>query len=258
MKDEDKHGRRHDILDPEAFPDFVIRDHREILHLCKTMLEKRTLMSAYIDQSTSFVTAVLGIGEDEQTLILDTSPDANLNELTTNTPQLVCVTRLDGVRLQFTVNAPARQEEQGVAFWRVPVPTSVLRLQRREFYRQTVPMANAVSCVIVVANESGEQHSVPIRVLDISNGGIAVLVPPEGIGFAPGLEFEQCVVSIPEQAPVTVKLRVRNLFHVSSRSGEIALRAGCEFYDMPRNFMTQVQRYIFQIERDRRALEPNH
>lgn len=258
MNDEIKHGYRHEILDPEAFPDFVIRDRREILHLCKAMLDKRTLMSAYIDPGTSFVTAVLGIDDDEQTLTLDTSPDADLNERAASSAELTCVTRLDGVRLQFSVTTPARAVNQGLAVLRVPVPASVLRLQRREFYRQTVPMANAVSCVIVVTNDAGEHRSVPIRVLDISNGGIAVLVPPEGIEFTPGQEFEHCVVSIPEQAPVTVKLRVRNLFHVSSRAGHATLRAGCEFYDMPKKFMTLVQRYIFQIERDRRALEPNH
>jgi c-di-GMP-binding flagellar brake protein YcgR len=258
MNDENTQGYRHQILDPEAFPDFMIRDRREILHLCKTMLEKRTLMSAYIDPNTSFVTALLGISNDEQTLILDTSPDASITERAINATELVCVTRLDGVRLQFTLTRPARVVDQGLAALHVPLPTSVLRLQRREFYRQTVPMANAVSCVIVLTNADGEQRSIPIRVLDISNGGIAVLVPPEGIEFAPGQEFEHCVVSIPDQAPVTVKLRVRNLFHVSSRAGHLALRAGCEFYDMPKKFMTQVQRYIFQIERDRRALEPNH
>ncbi|MBI1905628.1 MAG: flagellar brake protein [Rhodocyclales bacterium] len=258
MNDENKHGNRHEILDPEAFPDFVIRDRREILHLCKAMLDKRTLMSAYIDHDTSFVTAVLGISDDEQTLTLDTSPDASLNERAANASELVCVTRLDGVRLQFTVATPARAVDQGLAALHVPLPASVLRLQRREFYRQTVPMANAVSCVIVITNEAGEHRSIPIRVLDISNGGIAVLVPPKSIEFEPGQEFENCVVSIPEQAPVTVKLRVRNLFHVSSRAGHPTLRAGCEFYDMPRKFMAQVQRYIFQIERDRRTLEPNH
>lgn len=258
MNNDDKQGNRHDILDPDAFPDFVIRDRREILHLCKSMLDKRTLMSAYIDRNTSFVTAVLGIDADEQTLILDTSPDAELNERTTSATELVCVTRLDGIRLQFTVTTPERALDQGVAVWRVPLPASVLRLQRREFFRQTVPMANAVSCVIVVTDGPGSQRSIPIRVLDISNGGVAVLVPPDDIDFSPGREFDQCVISIPEQAPVTVKLRVRNLFHVSNRTGHAALRAGCEFYDIPRKFMTQVQRYIFQIERDRRALEPNH
>lgn len=258
MNDENKHSNRHEILDPKAFPDFVIRDRREILHLCKTMQEKRTLMSAFLDPNTSFVTALLDVDEDKRVLTLDTSPDTSLTEQAARAAELVCVTRLDGVRLQFSVMAPALIVDQGLAVLRVPVPDAVLRLQRREFFRQTVPMANAVSCVIVVTNEAGEQHSMPIRVLDISNGGIAVLVPPEGIDFAPGQEFEQCVVSIPEQAPVTVKLRVRNLFHVSSHGGHPALRAGCEFYDMPAKFMTSVQRYIFQIERDRRALEPNH
>lgn len=248
---------QHDLIDPADFPDFVVRDPREILHLIRLIIDKRTLLSAYFDDRRSFVTAILGLSEDGSALLLDSSPDAKLNAAAGTSAHLTCVTRLDGVRLQFEIQAPQLVPREGLQAFHAALPSSMLRLQRREFYRQSVPLSHSVSCTIVVGEGPGVERSVPVRVLDISNGGIAVLVPPEGVDFTPGAEFTNCLLSIPEKPPARVKLRVRNLYTVSGRGGKDSNRAGCEFFDLPASFLNQVQRYIYQVERDRRALEPN-
>lgn len=246
---------RHELLDPDAFPAFLIHDRREIAKLMHTLATRNTLLAAHVDgHAQSFMSAVLAVDDDGDSVLLDASPDDAINARAMAASHLVCTTRLDGIRIQFSVLAPVRVTHEGYAALRSVLPDRVLRLQRREFYRLTVPSSDPVTCTIGAAEPDGTVRSIALRVLDISNGGIAVVVPPEGVRFEPGMEFPDCTLTIPDGGTATVKLRVRNVFAASGGNAHKRLRAGCEFIDMPPRFAAQIQRYIFKVERERRSL----
>jgi len=45
---------------------------------------------------------------------------------------------------------------------------------------------------------------------------------------------------------------VRTTFDVTLKNGRLTHRAGCEFIDLPPSIETAIQRYIIQVERERR------
>lgn len=255
MIDSTEYDSRNEILDLEKFPNYLVRDKRSIAQLVTALAEKRCLLSIFLPGGTSFVSAVLSIADDGSWLILDRSPDETLNERASRVEVLTCVTRLEGIRIQFDLDGVDRFPYDGFEALRAAMPRVLLRLQRRECYRLSVPISNPVSCRITTRSTTGEQRTTELRVLDISAGGLALVVQPEQLDLQPGITFDNCQLVLPEVEPAAVKLKLRNQFMLETRSGAKIVRAGCEFIDLPGKLATNLQRYIFKVERDRRALQ---
>ena len=132
-----------------------------------------------------------------------------------------------------------------------PVPDSLLRLQRREYYRLATPATHGITCSVVVHGEGIDERRVDATVLDISGGGLAVMVPPEGTPFEPDREFHHCRINLPEVGTIETKMRVRSVFRISAANGRPMLRAGCQFVRLPDSQVSMIQRYILRVERDR-------
>lgn len=247
----------HQPIAPEALERFQIHDEGEIRRLLQNMVDKRTFVNVHLGGGASFISAILAITVDGNGIILDASPDRDLNERATQTSALTCVTRLDRIQIQFALDGVEFFPHDGYPALRAALPNTVVRLQRREFYRLAVPISDPVYCTLTIRGNDKQHTAVPVKVLDISNGGIAIVAAPTEIPFEPGMEFSGCQLSIPKSPPVVADIKVRNVFHVDlpGQGSATALRAGCQFLNLPGKTMAQIQRYIFKVERDRRALE---
>lgn len=245
------------LLNPASFPSYQVRNDKEIVHLMNTLAEKRILLTAYLDGGPFlFMTAVLGVTPDDA-IILDASADDKMNQRAADADTITCTGRLDGVRVQFSVSGAERVAQDGLEAMRCPLPQSVLRLQRRDFYRLPVPMSNPVECTIYLSNADGTERAVKVRVVDISNDGIGLIAAVDQLTIEPGQIFEHCVLSVPESDATDVTLKMRNVYRIDNRFGGESQRAGCQFVNLPNRVVTKIQRYIFKVERQRRALETN-
>ena len=99
----------------------------------------------------------------------------------------------------------------------------------------------------------GGEVLVEARVVDISGGGIGVLVPPRGLALSPDMVFDGCSLLLPEFGDISTRLKIRNMFQVTNRNGMTMMRAGCQFVDLPRGAENTIQKYILKIERERNA-----
>ena len=247
---------RQAVLDPNAFPDYQITERKAILQYLKDLINRRVLLSVHLDGGgTAYISAVLAVTFDNEALILDANQDERLNERIVAAETITCNGRIEGVRMQFTVSQPQRFPHDGFEAIRCPLPDMLLRLQRREFYRLHVPLSSPVSCAITLYDVDGVRRTVSVRVLDISNDGIGIVAPPEEAPLEQGKTYEDCVLTIPDAGSTSVTLITRNIYRVTSRSGRSGLRAGCQFVNLPQQIVTNIQRYMYKIQRERRALE---
>ncbi len=252
----DHEDTRIELIHAEDEAKYLLRDSREILAILKNIVAARALVSARLAPGReSYLSALIEADERDEGLLLDASADPAQNERILRADALDCVTQLDKVRIQFILKRPRLVEEGGSPGFRCDLPDSLLRLQRREFYRLQTPIAHAVTCTLALPQADGTRRNTELRILDISGGGVAVAVPPMGVGFEPGTEFPHSLLNLPDVPPIQSRLIVRNLFRITSRSGADLLRAGCEFADLPRGAEDAIQRYILKVERERNARE---
>lgn len=244
---------RFELLEADDNAQYLLSERREIAFVLKQLAHKRAIITAYFGNGNKFlITSVVNVAEDEKTLLIDVAQDEALNTEAQLSGRLLCITQLDKVKVQFVLEHLVRAEADGLPAMRCPLPEVLLRLQRREYYRLAAPASHSLVCAIpgVLAGKTVEA-----RVLDISGGGLAVVVPPSGVVFAPEMEFADCRLDLPDFGPVTASLRVRNLFRLTSRSGVDMLRAGCQFEHLSTPMANAIQRYILKVERERKARE---
>lgn len=235
---------------------YVLRDARDILAILRKLVSARALVNARLAPGgESMLSTLVEVAEDGSSVLLDGSADALQNQRMERAEALDCATQLDKVRVQFLLRGQRFVLEDGKPGFRAPPPDALLRLQRREFYRLQTPVVEPLSCTLSLPQPDGSRREARLRILDISGGGVAIAVPPVGIPFEPGTEFEHCQLHLPDTAPITARLVVRNLFRITRRDGAEVLRAGCEFVEMARGADDAIQRYILKVERERSARE---
>lgn len=246
-----------ELLQADDYSRYLLRSKTDILFNLRGLLQKRAMLSAFIDASAdSFLTAILAITEDERHLLLDVPNDEVIRRRVDAADNLICVTQLDKIKIQFATGPVERITYNGSEVFRASLPAVMLRLQRREYYRLTAPAAHSLSCQIPITHE-GESKviSVAADVVDISGGGLAITVPHNGYPFELDMEFADCRLMLPETGPITTNLRIRNIFRITNRDGSVTLRAGCEFMQLNSTMASTIQRYILKVERERNARE---
>ncbi len=243
---------RFELLKSDDYAHYILRDPREIRFILRGLIEGRALVSVYFGPTGDFMlSTLLALSEDQSQLFLDWGADEAMNAKVASSDAITCTTQLDKVKIQFTLGAATPFDLSGARSFRARVPDAILRLQRREYYRLATPATQGVKCSIVVTTDSRSELRVEATVLDISGGGLAVMVPPEGAVFEPDRELHNCRINLPEIGVIETKMRVRNVFRISATDGRPMLRAGCQFIHLPDSQVSMIQRYILRVERGR-------
>jgi c-di-GMP-binding flagellar brake protein YcgR len=166
----------------------------------------------------------------------------------TRAPSILCTTQLDQVKIQFRLGPCERTTFEGTDAIKARMPDAMLRLQRRENFRLATNLGPALMAKFLIDGKK----QVEARVLDLSTGGLALAVPQRVATLNPGLELSECRILLTGIGPVIVNLRVRNVFMISTQTGDVQ-RAGCQFINLSPEIRNSVQLYIMDVERKRRA-----
>ncbi|KAF1714597.1 flagellar brake protein [Pseudoxanthomonas wuyuanensis] len=235
---------------------YLLRNPREIRQVLQSLLDRRSLISAYpAPRHHTYPTALIALDEDSGQLLIDGSLQEPVNRIIEQAHHLTCVAQLDRIHIQFRLSQPVRTMIDGQTAFRTAVPEQLLRLQRREFYRLQVPLTQPLTCELPLPRGDGETEPLPLRVLDISGGGVALAVPADRPDFQPFREYDNCYLHLPDADPIPLRLMIRSLFRQVGHNGRETWRAGCQFTALPRGAEVLIQRYIFRMERQRSARE---
>lgn len=254
---EDNPPLRFELVQADDYGKYLLHAKKEIVFILRAMCDKGVLITVYFNQGNDFLlTTLLAVSADGGSMLLDPGSNAEMNRKALESDKLIFTAMHDKVKIQFTVKHLASTEFKGREAFRAAVPGELLRLQRREFYRLTTPVANPLRCVIPLRLADGSRTTIETTVVDISGGGLAVITPPpEGVEFETDHLFENCRIELPEVGTVLATLRVRNTFEFTLRNGAKSRRSGCQFIDLPGPMLTLIQRYIIRVERERKARE---
>jgi c-di-GMP-binding flagellar brake protein YcgR len=231
---------------------FQLRSRSEIQFLLQSMVKSGDLITAFFNQGTEFLlTALLRV--DEASVVLDYGASAEMNRKVCLADKLILIATHDKVKVQFALPYVKPATHNGRPAFEAPLPERVLRLQRRDYFRLTAPVAQPLKCKLAMTQEGATYRMIEAQVMDISGGGIAIMSPPSGFDFVVDQFFESCEVDLPEVGLVRAGLRVRNVFELTLRNGSKVRRSGCQFVNLPGNMLSRIERYIMKVERERKV-----
>ena len=239
----------------DDYSQYLLHSKAEILAVLRALLQKGALITVYFDHGKSFfLTSLISLSPENGEFVIDVGSDAEMNAKALKADKLIFTTNVDKVKIQFSLDSLKTTQSQERAAFAGTVPDRLLRLQRREFFRLSTPIANPVRLCTRVGHAEYGSLAVDIPLLDISGGGVGLMVTPEQAKLiSKGDILEECKIMLPGEGLLVATLCVRNLFDVSTRSGSRYVRVGCEFLDLPATRGSVVQRYITRIERERKA-----
>jgi c-di-GMP-binding flagellar brake protein YcgR len=237
----------------EAWHDYEVESRREIVALLRQISEKNQLVRVLIKgEADVCVTSILEVDPDSNTLILDRPVSRDQIERIVAVGEVRCETSLDKIRILFGASALREISYDSGTALRADIPSSLIRLQRREYYRMATPVSNPVRVTIPMPAElGGKLETFPLA--DISCGGIAILDNKQVLGTTIGETFAGCRLDLPEIGPVMTSLQIRNSLDMTLLNNKTNRRLGCEFVDISRGNLAAVQRYITKLERERNA-----
>ena len=236
----------------ENWHDYEVASRKEIIALLRNIGEKNQLIRMLIQgEADVCVTSILDVDDDDNTVLLDCSIDKEQNKRILASKKLSFETTLDKVRILFATTAVHMSTFEGNPAFQIAIPPTMIRLQRREFYRIATPVTNPVRVTIPLPEELGGPTSFPLA--DISYGGIALLDNRMVLGDAIGQKYLDCHMELPEIGRVDTGLQIRNSMELTLLNNKTNRRLGCEFIHIGRGMLNNVQRYITKLERERNA-----
>lgn len=230
---------------------FNVYSKAEIVGLLRQLAAEGALITAYFDGEPGFaVTMVLNVSESFEEVILDAVADPIAHKRLLASRHIVFVGFLEHVKVQFVARFAEACSCEARPSFRIRLPDSLLRLQRRDFFRVRPPLSRPAKCLVPYGEEG--RHYESLRVLDLSCGGLAVLTYPEKFELSVGSVVENCILDLPGVGSIHVGLQVR---HVDVHPKESAARrCGCEFVDLPPSARMTMQRYINQVDAENRKV----
>jgi len=237
--------------DDSADARYMVRNPLQVRQLLRQLIEQRSLINAHIGgRDQSFPTAVLELHEETAQLLLDGSPQDVSNQAAVQAGFLLCFAQLERVQVRFRVDVLRHEQNGRHAALRASMPDEVLHLQRRELYRLETPISASPQLLLAIGDDRAE--TLAMRVVDISGGGLAVMMPLDCPVFSLQKRY-MATLCLPDGPDLEIGLVACNERTQQLPNGIEAKRVGLRFDGLPRGGDSAIQRYIFRIDRQRSA-----
>ncbi len=235
-----------------------ISSPKQIEAILRSTSEAGSNAALYYNPKRDFImTTILDLDEDG--LWVEQGRSATENHHVTESRKLTLVSSHNHVKIQFVVNSASSVTYDDYPAFFLPMPSTLYRLQRREYFRLSLPPSDQLRCIIETQPPKGQdasqeppQRSAPI--VDISGGGIGLSFTEGEIDFVPGEIYPDCRIDLPEIGTVHVTITIKNIVPLSTNKlGKTLKRAGCEFKNIDGPTTLKLQRFITDKQREMAA-----
>ena len=160
--------------------------------------------------------------------------------------QVDCIVLVERVTVRFLARVRSLRIVEGRLILETEWPHLVLRRQRRENFR--MPMSGG-RAPLVFLGDTADQAAHPFRVVDLSGGGLSLVVEDGGREFRVGDVLVGCRLELGPLESVSLSLVVRSREAWTMKTGDNGWRYGCAFENLSGQAEQLVRRYVIHAER---------
>ena len=195
------------------------------------------------------VTRILAVDQAAGTFVYDASPDDLHNRLLLEAQENYFSGNQDGIRIQFIGEQAQGIDFEGTFAFCAPLPQSLYRLQRREFFRANAPLAEAYTCCMVLP----DQGSVTLEIVDLSLDGVGLRSKDPSLDMLQrGSVLDKVMLNLGKRGTIETGLTITNLRNLRDAAHPV-YRIGCRFLRFPKSREQELQRLITYLEVARRG-----
>lgn len=228
----------------------TLRNRREIVFQLRTLIKRGERVSVLFSEGKhSFLTVLIDVSEENDQFYFDIGGSPETNQAFLKVERCTFSAIVDGIQIQFSAKQSRETTLRGERVFAVALPQSMLRLQRRDYFRLQLPTAKPYICRV----HRGTSRETALPLHDISVGGAGFL-SPQPLDYEQLEQLENCWIDLRESGMLTVTLEVRYVNPLESRTGKPLWHLGCQFVKLSPANETLVQRFMARIEAERRAM----
>lgn len=233
---------------------YRVHSRREIITLLRAVSNSSQLVRLQANHGKdSVITSMLDVDDAANRVVIDCAPSKLVNDRILASQDIEFETVLENIRILFSASHIESYMHDNRPALSIEIPQSMVRLQRREYYRVSIPANTLVRCTIPLPSDSGNSVAPAVLpVYNVSGGGIAVVDEKKQFPAGIGTVFEKCRIDIPG-SPIDVSLQLMNVHDITLTNGKNTRRLGFMFAKMSNAAASAVHRYITRLERERNA-----
>lgn len=237
------------IPDSEGWKRYTVQSQREILSLLRTIQQQNLLVNLSFAGGEGVITTILAIDVSRNLVVLDGAQSKMLNQRLCSGERVSFSTSLNGVSISFSSAKIDLVSFEHRPALKIDVPQELIRLQRRDYFRIMMPIANPTYCIIP-PSPGLNQEPIKATMIDLSCGGVAIAENEGKFCMQIGDVMYDCKMQLHDVGPLIVTLEVCNIAQITLHNGIRKTRLGCRFVDIPANLPAILQRYILNMERE--------
>lgn len=233
-----------------ALAQFRCGHPREVQALLRELRDGGTPLALSAPEGHSIGASVWTVDIERNRLVLDVEPGEPRLQALVESNEVTALAYLDAVKLQFELHDLVLVRGNQATALQARLPVCIYRFQRRGAYR--VKTAERGAPVARLRHPAMPDMLVSLRILDLSTGGCALLLPDNVPPLAPGLELSAVQLVLDTDTHFSAGLRIHHAASLSGKGG--GLRLGCELLRLDGHAQRTLQRYIDQAQKRRRLL----
>ncbi|HNT37531.1 MAG TPA: flagellar brake protein [Rubrivivax sp.] len=237
-----------DASRPEWAP-FRVEHAREIGQLLGALRDSGTPMVLSAPDGSTAVCALWSIDSACQRINFTVDPACPSLQPLVDADEAQAVGYLDLIKLQFELGDLLLVRGARHCALQAALPRQVYRFQRRSAYRVRTLERHAPTARL--RHPALPEMQLSLRVIDVSVGGCALLLPEDLLPLQPGTTLHDVQVALDAQTRFGARMQVQ---HASALSGDARQRLGCRWLDLTATAEQALQRYVDQTQKQRRQL----
>jgi flagellar brake protein len=235
-------------IDPYA--EFRIQQSREIAALLKQLATDGTPVILSGPGAAGLTTVVWTVDSTQRRVSFSADADSPQLQRLIELEEATCVAYLDAVKLQFEVDHLVLVRGAQTCSLQADMPREMYRFQRRSSFRVRTLGRGAPTALM--RHPSIPDMQLGLRVLDVSIGGCALMLPGDVPPLNAGLEIRGVRIELDPDTRFDADLLLHHVTLIQSPSR--GARLGCEFMHVQPQAQRALQRYIDHTQKRRRLL----
>jgi len=228
---------------------FLIENPRQISNNLSLLLKNKCLLNArFGTNDESYITTLLSINAEDNSLVLDCGPKEDVNQRILYAGKVSFDGDYHGIKVSFSGTALKKITYKNEAAFMMPIPKALYWMQRREYYRVKSPLSKSSYCQLIVDG----REPVNLKLYDISLSGFAMLNVSKEVSdlLITGTSFSDSKLVLSGAGEGMVSFEICAKYIINPDKVQKIQKIGCKFIKTTHQVEEIIQRYMNQIQRE--------
>lgn len=227
--------------------DYLVNHRSQVICHLNLLVKQKCLLSLNFNEGKTFITTLLAVEPQNDLVLFDGGHTDSLNHQLLAAAGVEFNTSVSGIKVRFRGEDIKKIDHGGETVFSMPIPKSILWMQRRQFYRVKLPLFKSNFLKLIV----DDKFIANLALYDISISGFAVVNECDGLFdlFERHRIVKGCRLILENFLDAEIEFEIITVLPLNPNISGSAQKIGCKFIALKPAIESAIQRYMQRQER---------